>query len=258
MVRFFFILMVSLFSISAAGQGKSIVKGKIDSEIPVKNTEEKTNLVNYAVKKNTVPALIPFKKNGKYGFIDHEGKMIIAPVYSDAGFFTTDCNLLNSPNEKIQKFGSDQYATVRLNDADYRVNSLGKRVYQYIPKDLGRCPAEFKKQLYHAYIMNYSYGIIEDATFENPGDYRQFTIYPQYQYLHILEGDDLNNPMIVAVRNNRFGIIDLRGKTIIPFIYKDIKRNYSWKLARLFQVSLDGKNYFYLDENNRAYGENFL
>ena len=101
--------------------------------------------------------------------------------------------------------------------------------------------------------MNYAYGIIEDSKFENPGDYRQFTIYPQYDYLHILEGDDLKNPMIVASKNNKFGVIDVNNKVIIPFEYNDIKRNFSWKIARLFEVTKDGKNYFYIDVNNNAY-----
>ena len=59
--------------------------------------------------------------------------------------------------------------------------------------------------------------------------------------------------MIIAVRNNQFGIIDTTGKTIIPFEYDDIKRNFSWKLGRLFEVTKDGENYFFIDGNNKAY-----
>lgn len=59
--------------------------------------------------------------------------------------------------------------------------------------------------------------------------------------------------MIVASKNNKFGVIDVNNKVIIPFEYNDIKRNFSWKLARLFEVTKDGKNYFYIDVNNNAY-----
>ena len=97
------------------------------------------------------------------------------------------------------------------------------------------------------------YGIIEDSKFENPGDYRQYTIYPQYDYLHILEGDDLKNPMIIASHQNKFGVIDVHNKVIIPFEDSDIKRNFSWKLSRLFEVTKDGKNYYYIDINNKGY-----
>ena len=45
----------------------------------------------------------------------------------------------------------------------------------------------------------------------------RYTIYPQYDYLHILEGDDLKNPMIIASHQNKFGVIDVHNKVIIPF-----------------------------------------
>lgn len=202
---------------------------------------------------DSIPALIPQKNNGKYGFINQKGKVIIPHQYSNVGFFTEDCNLLNSPNEKVRKYGSNKYASVRINNMDFRIDRSGKRAYLFKNNDLGKCNLPFVSQLFHAYILNNSYGIIEDSKFENPGDYRQFTIYPQYDYLHIMEGDDLKNPMIIATKNNRFGVIDVNNKVIIPFEYNDIKRNFSWKLARLFEVTKDGKNYFYIDVNNKAY-----
>ena len=150
-------------------------------------------------------------------------------------------------------YGSNEYASVRINNEDFRIDVAGKRVYQFKDSDLGKCKPEFKTQLFHGYILGKYYGIIEDSKFENAADYRQFTIYPQYDYLHILEGDDLKNPMIIAIRDNKFGIIDVNNKTIIPFQYSDIKRNYSWKIARLFEVTEDGTNYFYIDLNSRKY-----
>ena len=202
---------------------------------------------------DSIPALIPQKIDGKYGFVNQKGKVIIKPEYSNVGFFTEDCNLLSSPNPKARIFGSSKYASVHLNGMDFRINHVGKRVYQFRKNDLGKCTPELKTQLFHAYIMNNAYGIIEDAKFENPGDYRQFTIYPQYDYLHILEGDDLRNPMIIASYKDKFGVIDIYNKVIVPFEYSDIKRNFSWKLARLFEVTKDGKNYYYVDTNNIAY-----
>ena len=202
---------------------------------------------------DSIPALIPQKIDDKYGFVNQKGKVIIKPEYSNVGFFTEDCNLLNSPNPKVKKLGSAKYASVHLNGQNFRINESGTRVYQFRKSDLGQCTPEFKAQLFHAYIMNNAYGIIEDAKFENPGDYRQFTIYPQYDYLHILEGDDLRNPMIIASYKNKFGVIDIYNKVVIPFEYSDIKRNFSWKLARLFEVTKDGKNYYYVDTNNIRY-----
>lgn len=236
----------------AAAQTKAPVKKKVT------NTKKTvSNVVNPALdtaKINTsVAAIFPIKKDGKFGFQNQNGKILIKPEYSNVGFFTEDCNLLNSPNEKARKFGSKQYASVRLNNDDYRVNVYGKRVYKFMKEDLGKCPAEFKKQDFHAYVLNGFYGIIEDSKFENEADYRQYHIYPQYQYLHIMEGDDLKHPMIIAALNDKFGVIDIDNKVVIPFEYTDIKRNFSWKIGRLFEVTKDGQNYYFVDEKNKAY-----
>lgn len=202
---------------------------------------------------DSIPALIPKKFENKYGFVNQQSKLIILPEYSNVGFFTQDCALLNSPNIKVRKFGSPKYSSVRLNGEDFRINEAGKRVYKFKDKDLGKCNSELKAQLFHGYILNNNYGIIEDSRFHNPADYTQFSIYPQYDYLHILEGDDLKNPMIIAVRDNKFGIINTKNQIIIPFEYSDIKRNYSWKLARLFEVTEDGKNYYFIDSDQKKY-----
>jgi hypothetical protein len=223
---------------------------------PKKDSSKTTSLLlnEDLIKINdSVPALIPIKINENFGFINQKSKIIVKPVYSNVGFFSEDCNLLNSPNKKVKIYGSNKYASVRIDGQDFRIDVTGKRVYQFKDSDLGKCKREFKAQLFHGYILGKYYGIIEDSQFKNAEDYRQFRIYPQYDYLHILEGDDLKNPMIIAIRDNKFGIIDVNNKTIIPFQYSDIKRNFSWKLARLFEVTEDGKNYFYVDISNKKY-----
>lgn len=241
-------LVLLIFALVAAAQKQNTAR-----KLTVKKTVSAKPNPDLIKTNDSIPALIPQKTDGKFGFISQKGKIIIPHQYSNVGFFTEDCNLLNSPNEKIRKYGSDQYASVRIDHEDFRIDMNGKRVYRFKNSDLGKCTSVFKSQLFHAYVMNHAYGIIEDSKFENPGDYRQFTIYPQYDYLHIMEGDDLKNPMIVASQKNRFGVIDIHNNIIIPFEYADIKRNFSWKLARLFEVTKDGKNYYYIDANNKAY-----
>lgn len=241
------------FSIAIIAQKKTINKKVIVKKSVVKKTI--SPLINSDLIKinDSIPPLIPFRKEGKSGFKNQNGKIIIQPIYSNVGFFTEDCNLLNSQNSHVRKFGKKDYASVRFNGEDYRIDFSGKRVYHFKSEDIGTCPPQFKSQLFHAYIMNEKYGIIEDSKFKDATDYRQFTIYPQFDYLFILEGDDLKNPMIIAVKNDKFGIIDVNGKVIIPFEYEDIKRNFSWKLGRLFEVTNDGENYFFIDAENKPY-----
>lgn len=244
----FLALSLILFCQKKKPTSKKVLKAKTSLNNGVSKVSDDFKKIN-----DSVADLIPKKIEEKFGFSNQSGKLIIKPEYSNVGFFTEDCNLLNSPNEKVRKFGTKKYASVRLNNIDYRINKTGKRVYRFIEKDRGTCQSQFVEQLFHAYILNFNYGIIEDSKFENPGDYRQFTIYPQYNYLHIVEGDDLKNPMIIAIKEDKFGVIDIHQNIIIPFIYLDIKRNFSWKLARLFEVTTDGKNYFYVDDKNKAY-----
>ncbi len=59
--------------------------------------------------------------------------------------------------------------------------------------------------------------------------------------------------MIVASQKDKFGVIDVNNNIIIPFEYADIKRNYSWKLGKMFEVTKDDINYYYIDSNNKSY-----
>ncbi len=248
------ILVIVLFSATAFCQSRQTTKKIVKKASGQNNTATlQTKNTGLPVVNENIPLLIPKKLNGKSGFINQKGKFVIAPEYDLVMFFGEDCNLLNSPNEKIRHFGSELYATVEKNGIAFRINKAGKRVYQYKNDDLGRCKSELKKALFHAYILNGKYGIIEDAKFKNASDHSQFKIYPKYQYLYVLEGDDTANPMIIATHNDKFGVIDVDNKIVIPFEYSDIKRNYSWKLGKMFEVTKDDKNYYFIDSYNRSY-----
>lgn len=236
-VALFFFLVVSTSGFAQ----NSVAKKKLEPSIalPVINPE--------------IPVLIPNKKEGKLGYINQKGKVIIPHEYSNGGMFAEDCNLLNSPNEKVRVFGSSEYASVTKDKTDYRISKTGKKVYQFKKEDLSQCKGEFRKQKYHAFVKSGFYGIIEDEKFKDANDYRHFKIYPQYHYLHIMESKDLDNPMILAGMNDFFGVINKDNQIIVPFEYKDIKPNYSWYLANLFEVTKDGKNYYYIDAENRSY-----
>ncbi|MFY1047903.1 WG repeat-containing protein [Chryseobacterium sp. GP-SGM7] len=249
MLSFLLLLLNFVFSQSKTLNKSSLNKSKIISKL---STTKKVSPGLPIVNEN-IPLLIPQKKNGKSGFVNQKGKFVILPEYDLVMFFGEDCNLLNSPNEKAKKFGTVDFATVEKGGITFRINKSGKKVYQYSNNDLGKCTYDLKKPLFHAYILNGKYGIIEDSKFKNASDKNQFTIYPSYQYLYILEGDDVSNPMIVATYNDKFGVIDINNKIVIPFEYSDIKRNYSWKLGKMFDVTKDDKNYYYIDSDNRSY-----
>ncbi|MFC7347489.1 WG repeat-containing protein [Chryseobacterium zhengzhouense] len=249
-LKFGFFVMLTAF---VSAQSKSLKSNGLN--------KTKTNASLSVAKKNpdlpvvneNIPLLIPQKKNGKSGFVNQKGRFVIQPEYDLVMFFGEDCNLLNSPNEKVRKFGAKDFATVEKNGITFRINKSGKRVYQYKNGDLGKCTFELQKKQYHAYISKGKYGVVKGSAFETKFDNSHFTIVPSYEYLYILEGDDVSNPMIVATYNNKFGVIDVNNKIVIPFEYSDIKRNYSWKLGKMFEVTKDDKNYYYIDSDNRSY-----
>lgn len=248
----------TLLSLLISSQSKALKSKPVTKSVAKKTAVQKSVPDNFLPKgvvalDEEVPLLIPQKKDGKYGYVNQNGKFIIQPEYHIALFFGEDCNLLYSPNEKVKKFGSKNYATVDKGGVSHRINMSGKIVYTYKPADLGVCRAEYKKARFHAYRLNGKYGLIEDGRFVNPADKKQFTIYPSYDFLFVMETNDVTNPMIIAANNDKFGIIDTKNQIVIPFEYRDIKRNYSWKLGNMFEVTKDDVNYYYIDIHNKSY-----
>lgn len=199
----------------------------------------------------TSPELIPKKEGKLLGYVRHDGTMAIPAKYNIAMFFAEDCNLQQSPNRRVQKYGSADYATVEINKKSYRIDKTGKTVYTYKNSDLGICKSAYTEQKYTVVVLGTKYGL---AHTENAATTKvKYLIKPQYEFMHLLEGDDLDNPMVVAVKNDKFGVVNKKNQVIIPFEYNDIKTNYTWKIAKMFQVSQDGADYYYIDINNHAY-----
>lgn len=205
------------------------------------------------MKDDQIPMLIPQTVNEKMGYINQNGKFIISPEYHIAMFFSEDCNLLNSPNKNVAVFGTSEYATVEKNEISYRIDKKGNRVYQYKTSDLGKCTSPYHPSIYKAFALNGTYGLVSKENIDISG-YQDFDIYPQYQMVYVLESDR-GNPMIIAVKNDKFGIVDKNNKIVIPFIYDDIKTNLSWKTANLFEVSKNGAEFFFIDKNNNIYSQ---
>lgn len=118
-------------SIFVFSQTRSVKK--IGSKNGTKTTMKKGVLTtqfnpDLVVINKDLPVLIPKKKGDQFGYVNQNGKFIIQPEYHIAVFFYEDCNLLNSPNVKVRKFGTKDYATVEKDMISYRVDHTGKRV----------------------------------------------------------------------------------------------------------------------------------
>ena len=135
MIKNILTLLLLSFTMMLFAQKKTVrKKAPVKKNIVKKPTTPKINLDLVKIN-DSIPALIPFKKEGKSGFVNQKGKVIIAPVYSNVGFFTQDCNLLNSPKTHVRKFGSNQYASFRLNGEVFKFDQQGKRFYRFKDKN---------------------------------------------------------------------------------------------------------------------------
>lgn len=200
-----------------------------------------------------VPELIPINRGGLYGYLNSKThKVAIKPKFSSTLFFNEDCNLLNSPNLEVRQYGTADFATAMLHGKTVRIDKTGKVVYTFDKKDFGKCLKPFVAPIYVSYEKEGRYGL---AKKDRAGrlDLNQIYINPIYQYTFVMDSQDKEEPMIIAIQNDKFGVLDKEGKVILPFIYADIRRNLSWREAYLFQVSLDGKHYFYIDRNRHIY-----
>ena len=223
-----------------------------DNSLTEKPSLTNINPKNQIYTDTELPLLIPKKNLQKFGYISRNKKIVIPYEYDLATFFAEDCNLLGSSNFNARKFGTKEYATVEKNQIAYRINTKGQKVYKYKNSDLGKCSGSFTKPLFYVYKKDGYYGILREGSLDEESS-KKIKIEAKYDYLFILEGNDPSNPMIVACKNDKFGILDVNGNIIIPFEYNDIKRNYSWKLGKMFEVTKDDIDFYYIDIYNNSY-----
>lgn len=219
-------------------------------QISAKKINEKSFFLK---EKRFNPNTYPAAKQWQIWFCKFQRKGYHSLQIQKCGIFYRGLQAFELPQRIFTEIWNSSICFCKINGVDYRFDKNGKNAYLFKDDDLGKCQSKYLKQTYQAYIRNSKYGITESSKFNNPEDYRQQTIYPQYDYLHVLEGEDIENPMIIASSGNKFGVIDKKNKVIIPFEYLGIKPDFSWKLADLFEVTKDLKNYYFIDVKNNDY-----
>ena len=154
------------------------------------------------------------KLNGKYGFIDINGKEIIPPIY-----------------DAVDEF-SNGLSVVKLNGKYGIINELGNVVIPFGKYD------DFKYRYTKGFCvcnLNSKYGLLDSLGNE---------IIPVGKYDYI----DITDFGLFAVnKNNKYGFVNKYGKEVAPIIYD----NYStfWK-ANYVLVDLNGKKSI-IDKNGK-------
>ncbi|HEX3075323.1 MAG TPA: WG repeat-containing protein, partial [Lachnospiraceae bacterium] len=162
-----------------------------------------------------------FSIDGKYGYIDKTGNEVISPIYDDAGYF------------------NNGYAKVRIFDKVGIISKSGREVVSIDYDDVSMDEGFFITQLDEKYGCTNGKG--------------EIILPPKYDFIYVDQGTinysindkckiiDANGNAIetkyssiskvpnsnfsIAVINDKYGIVDLADKVIVPFEYDWI---YSW------------------------------
>lgn len=199
--------------------------------------------------------LYPFKngfarimKNGKYGFIDGEGKELMSPSYAFASDFQPNGLAVVTKDKKESRYYTDALQTVNF------VDRLGKAIYPsgYLAPDLNF--SDFSELFLDDNILLFKR---EDQT----GDLRvglgssegQILLDPVYNEVVPLQ----NKPYLFLKKAGKFGLADRKGHLMVPAHYdnivvgnQDFQEEVNSTQVFPLLVSKDDK-WFYIDE----YGE---
>ncbi len=142
------------------------------------------------------------KKQNSYGVIDTKGKSIIKNEYDNImadGFY--------DENTKYQKAG---FITRIKTDDGYRfgyANEKGKKVLDTIYNELNRI-TEIKndKDIYLVISTNGKYGLTKKG---------KVILEPEYTEISY----DKNSNLLIVTKGNAIGVVDLKGKLILPIDY---------------------------------------
>ena len=154
--------------------------------------------------------LAKFREKQKYGYIDKNGTVVIAPIYADARNF------------------SEGFAAVKDGDLWLFVDKNGNNIFNKTFNDVSSFHEGMAGVQYYPYwgFIDKTGKIVIRSQYRNCGDFS--------------EG-------VAAVKKGSYGwgFIDKTGETVIPFIYEDAK---SFKNGKA-RVYLNG-SWFYIYKNN--------
>ncbi len=185
--------------------------------------------------------VLQYKKDGKYGLIDYNGKVITKPIYEEIkGLVNKESELLVKRNDKYgvinvkgatlikeeydeitadgfytedKQYALSGYITKNKTTDGYRygyINNKLKKILDTEYNELSRILDIDDNDVYLNVCKNGQYGIIKNKKVLIPYSYQGI------EY-------DKNNKIFEVQRNSKYGIIDINGNTIIPIEYDEIE-----------------------------------
>ena len=185
-------------------------------------------------------SILRYSKNGKYGIINFDGKVITKPIYEEIDTLQfkegellvkkdgkygviniKGTTLIKTNYDKIEtdKYYDENnaykdagYIVSKTTEEGYRygyINLNGKELVEPKYNDLYRITEKNSKDIYIICAENGKYGLIIN---------NKKVIENEYQSLIYSESNDT----IIALKGKKYGVLSTDGKIIIPFEYKQI------------------------------------
>lgn len=196
--------------VSDGGKWIININGQIVSrELP---PTEKTELVWPATE-----GLRMIKRNGRYGFIDNQARLMIPNRYEEAkpfneglapikirnkwGFINHDDKIVVQPvYESVSPYEAG-YCQVKLNGKYGLINKTGEQVL----------PTRYDEL---TVLKGGRILLKSDGSFGLSSPQGDVLLYPKYESV-----TDLNNGFVIVAQHGKYGLVDLNGLTTIPLIY---------------------------------------
>ncbi|QOI96262.1 MAG: WG repeat-containing protein [Flammeovirgaceae bacterium] len=157
------------------------------------------------------------KRNGRYGFIDNQARLMIPNRYEEAkpfneglapikirnkwGFINHDDKIVVQPvYESVSSFEAG-YCRVKLNGKYGLINKTGEQVLPTRYDELTVLPG--------GRIL-----LKSDGSFGLSSPHGDVLLFPKYDVV-----TDLNNGFVIVAQQGKYGLVDLKGLTTIPLMY---------------------------------------
>ena len=171
----------------------------------------------------TTPEIIPFLKNGKTGYCDKNGNILIEPKFDYAGTFSFQFELDISNNAK--EFATKEYATVVLSGKEHRIDKTGNIVLNFDDvdfRDSSCCPEVIRE---NKIIITEEKGKKTYSVVNNGLVVIKPNSYDLIKYIYLI---DNNSDYFLVEKNNKFGVINKQNEILIPIQFSSLQNmNYS-------------------------------
>lgn len=211
-------------------------------------------MTEYAYKIENTSNRFPILKDGKWGFIDKTGKVVIRPEYDYVEEFSEGLALVRiNTSRSIGRTSSDRVGEHSASFSD-DLQSRSKSRYGFIDED-GNNVIEMKYDYADSFsegLALFRTGTIDEGTFGYIDKFGNTVIEPEFPYRDFTKNDQNFSEGLAPVRINRkMGFIDKMGRVVIETQF-DNAWGFSEDLALVRTGDMRKGKYGFIDKQGQT------